>query len=728
MKKPFFFPFVILVSFFLLNNIITFANFNEVEKTKRIVSEYFLGERKSEDVGDNLGRLREYFSYSNPEEGIKFYGELLSNPKVFDVEDKKAQVYGTLAYLYTSLQQFDISAKYFHLAVESAKKAKNNSLLAWIYLDFGNFLFANNLFREAILYYLMAKDIFHNELQEKELNSYQKANYSLGFAISQENIGLCYQNLGILDSAMYFIQQTREVRLNPQIPKVYQQYYYTILSGIFVEIGQPDSALYYARLSYDFDTNKEISRVDFPEYLQFRSQAEMIIGFAHLLKKQTDLGFDYLDRSIQTVSSLNNTNLILNLYLTIGKFLLKNGFLTEVKKYLDNGLKISESTEGYKALKTDFLKLNLYYFSHTNQLAKLKQYQEKLVQHIDTISLLAKLQGIKYSEMDLQLQNRIQELAALNLEKRQQKVILYLMIALAIILIFLVVFVYFHYKKKKQLANELQEKNIQLNELNQKLKNAFILTEKLNFDLEKSQKELIKINTELANSNRTKDTLFSIIAHDLKNSIGGLKNSLIFLAREEDKIPSSDRTEILQISKNSIENLYIMLENLLLWASSQSKRIVPNKIDSSPYEIAKIVLFNLNEQIQRKKIFVENNIPKDLIFKFDPSLFQIIIQNLLGNSVKFTNPGGEIIIDAFTKGKEVVFYVADNGIGIPREKIEKLFQDIRVESSYGVDGEKGTGLGLSIVKQFVELHNGSIWVESEEGFGTKVYFTFEYLN
>jgi two-component system sensor histidine kinase VicK len=100
-----------------------------------------------------------------------------------------------------------------------------------------------------------------------------------------------------------------------------------------------------------------------------------------------------------------------------------------------------------------------------------------------------------------------------------------------------------------------------------------------------------------------------------------------------------------------------------------------------------------------------------------------VLDNLLGNAIKFSPNGGTITVRAYPAGKEVQIDVIDQGIGIPADKLEKIF-----ERFYQVDGSSkrrfpGTGLGLAIVRRIVEGHNGKIWVESEEGKGSTFSFT-----
>ena len=99
-----------------------------------------------------------------------------------------------------------------------------------------------------------------------------------------------------------------------------------------------------------------------------------------------------------------------------------------------------------------------------------------------------------------------------------------------------------------------------------------------------------------------------------------------------------------------------------------------------------------------------------------------ILRNLFSNAIKFTHPGGEIVISADSGVEGLVVSVADNGIGIKKENIEKLFRIDTQFTTTGTQNEEGTGLGLILCKEFINKHNGTIWVESEEGKGSDFKF------
>lgn len=227
--------------------------------------------------------------------------------------------------------------------------------------------------------------------------------------------------------------------------------------------------------------------------------------------------------------------------------------------------------------------------------------------------------------------------------------------------------------------------------------------------------------------NATKDKFFSIIAHDLKNPLGAFKHSTEILYKEFDYLESDEiRLYIEELFKSSNQVLEL-LENLLTWSRSQR-----GKIPYSPVEVPLNFIINNNFDLlkmnaDKKKIQLVNALNEEVFVYADINMISTILRNLISNAIKFTRENG--IIKVYGQKYDDDFFqvtVEDNGVGIDPENIDKLF---RIDSHYttvGTTNEQGTGLGLIICKEFIEKHNGRIWVESQLGIGTKFHFTLPY--
>ena len=229
-----------------------------------------------------------------------------------------------------------------------------------------------------------------------------------------------------------------------------------------------------------------------------------------------------------------------------------------------------------------------------------------------------------------------------------------------------------------------------------------------------------KLNQKLAESNRSKDKLFSIISHDLRNPFSALMGYLEFL--KEKNISESDRNKYIKELETTTQNTYDLLENLLNLSASRSGNLNYSPLLFDLSELMKSIEKSLITLLNKKSINLKTSIQIKNIYA-DKQMFEIILRNLLTNAVKFSNKGGVIEVTANVEQNYYKVAVSDNGVGMDRETIEKLFASEIVESDWGTEGEKGTGLGLSLCKEFIEKHNGKISVESEPGKGSTFYIT-----
>jgi signal transduction histidine kinase len=239
-----------------------------------------------------------------------------------------------------------------------------------------------------------------------------------------------------------------------------------------------------------------------------------------------------------------------------------------------------------------------------------------------------------------------------------------------------------------------------------------------------SQSELLEEQkTELIRLNQTKDKLFSIIGHDLRTPIGGLKSFVDFI--NEGNLSSEEFAVFSEELKKNIDNVYTMLETLLEWSQAQIKGIELNFTYLNIKELAneKIALFS--ELAKGKQLILKNDICTDIFAYADANHLRLVLRNLLSNAIKFTPNQGEINISAKEHEGEVIICVQDTGIGMGTEQVNRLFQKNIIYSQKGTEGERGVGLGLWLVKESVETNQGQIWVESKVGKGSKFYFTLK---
>ncbi|MCY1529485.1 Sensor histidine kinase RcsC [compost metagenome] len=226
---------------------------------------------------------------------------------------------------------------------------------------------------------------------------------------------------------------------------------------------------------------------------------------------------------------------------------------------------------------------------------------------------------------------------------------------------------------------------------------------------------------ELERLNQLKDRLFSIIAHDLRGPLVNLSEVLKMIANNQ---VSDEEFKLLSpsLSKDIIYTTDL-LENILHWSRSQLKGY---GIHKEIFNLRNLILNEINYHLPAadlKKIKIIHDVfPGEMAYA-DMLMIQIVIRNIINNAIKFCNEGCTIhVTAAYQKENYMLVCIQDNGVGIQKEVLDKLFKDENI-STRGTANEKGTGLGLLVCKDFMNRNDGDIRVSSEEGAGAKFCIT-----
>jgi two-component system sensor histidine kinase/response regulator len=241
--------------------------------------------------------------------------------------------------------------------------------------------------------------------------------------------------------------------------------------------------------------------------------------------------------------------------------------------------------------------------------------------------------------------------------------------------------------------------------------------EEKNIKIELQNEAFLEQTKHLENVNNVKDKLFSIVSHDLKDSLSSI-NGFIDLLKDGSLSREEFDNLIPELSENA-NNASLLLFNLLNWSKSQmhSLEAKPSLFDLQEVFEDKVKL--IEQRMESKGIELIDHSLRDFAYA-DRSMFEIVVQNLLANALKFCKSGDTITISNHISNGSCIISIADTGIGISKQNIDKLFKNSSF-TTVGTNNEKGTGLGLSICKELVELNNGKIWVESTLNVGTTFY-------
>ena len=276
------------------------------------------------------------------------------------------------------------------------------------------------------------------------------------------------------------------------------------------------------------------------------------------------------------------------------------------------------------------------------------------------------------------------------------KIILYALLAALIVVSALLVFTYLKRNSSIKDLQELEEKNVKI----------------------ELQNEAFSEQTKhLENVNNVKDKLFSIVSHDLKDSLSSI-NGFIDLLKDGSLTREEFDDLIPELSENA-NNASLLLFNLLNWSKSQMQSLEPKPSLFDIQEVFESKVKLVDQRMESKGITLVDHTLRDFAYA-DRSMFEIVIQNLLANALKFCKNGDTITVSNYISNGSCIVSIADTGIGVSKENLSKLFKNNSF-TTMGTNNEKGTGLGLSICKELVELNHGKIWVESTQGIGSTFY-------
>jgi signal transduction histidine kinase len=239
-------------------------------------------------------------------------------------------------------------------------------------------------------------------------------------------------------------------------------------------------------------------------------------------------------------------------------------------------------------------------------------------------------------------------------------------------------------------------------------------------EIESQNAELEAQAEYLRDVNALKDRLLSIIGHDLKTPINQIKGILPIL-----EMGGLTKEDFQYISGGITQNLTHasdLLDNLFRWALSQ---LGGEMLKAQTFDLKVLIDSNIELYApiaEKKEILVTNVSLYKMLVWADIDMIDLVIRNLLSNSLKFCLPKSDIMFFVTEQDTHILVCVQDTGIGIAPEILPTLFGEGH-ESKRGTAGEKGTGLGLTLCRDFVTKNGGNIWVESTVGVGSKFYFT-----
>ena len=666
-----------------------FFGFSQTDRIDSLFIELAFQKTDSSKVDTSLKLIKELYKIKEYDKAIKYIIEsekLSSNLKynkgIAEISYYKALIYAEKNDYINATSGYEKSKLLFQNLKDTLGVAKVNNSIGLIEIKRGNF-------KKGIQFSLSAIE----ELEKRHLKNDLKSAYS--------SLAKAYFKINAYDKSIEFNLKALEVQeqlndlnginqSNSYLAELYSikkenrkaiEYYEKVLSGTNVN-------------------NDSITGYIYPklggEYLQFNDYENaskyLIKGLIINRKKNNKEGL------LIALNNLGNLNLQQNKLILAEDQLMEAG---EIAKSIDNKTELLKHYKLMKALDSIRGKFDRafiwqrHYYNLQNSLNK--NNRNAATTNVEPIPL--ELDPDFGNEFDTA--NLIKEAEENTIESEQRfnklQLIFYaLLAALAIVSTFLIL-IYLKRNSSLKYSRELEEKNIKI---------------------ELQNKEFLEQTKHLENVNNVKDKLFSIVSHDLKDSLSSI-NGFIDLLRDGTLSREEFDNLVPELSENA-NNASLLLFNLLNWSKSQMQSLDPKPSLFDVQEVFEDKIKLIEQRLESKGIKLVDHSLRDFAYA-DRSMIEIVVQNLLANAAKFCREGDTITISNHISNGSCIISISDTGIGISKKNLEKLFKTNSSFTTMGTKNEKGTGLGLTICKELVDLNHGKIWVESTINVGSTFY-------
>ena len=600
---------------------------------------------------------------------------------------------GQLPYLYQlkgSIYQertvWERSLSYYKKAHEAFIREEEHEEAGNCALKLGNIYYELGDFSEAYSWYLQS------------LSAYERENDRMGIATMENNLGIVSHEMGKLDEAEKHYMNALEIYLS-RGNESDQCRSMNNLGLIQYDRKDYDSALYYFRRGVEIMNDLEEPPGEDEQYILAGLLNNMALAYSDTEQYRKALGF--LHEGLKLAERTEDPYNIGSVYINLGAVYGKLDRMDSAMYFFHRALKIAREKQ-YKHLEmeayNELAQMNARFGSYASAYNWLLRY-DTLNQEIfseQQATQIARMRSRYEQELNEQEFEQVRNQAHVQLTLNK---VLLGFIALTLILVALIAF---NLRSRKRGNRELAERNRQLSE---------------------AMEQLSASSGELEALNRSKDRIFSVVAHDLRNPVAGVNGFAELLYENFGKLsPDTQKEYILQIVQGT-QRVQNLLENLLIWARSQMKAIKFEPENLIVKEVVEDCLRELKVNLDHKKVQCDLNVSEECRILADRSMIHTIFRNLIMNAIKFSFPGGKIWINGSTANNSCTIVVADTGIGIEPEIQEKLFDPNETITSTGTSGEAGSGLGLLICQEFVEKNGGSIKVESRAGSGASFLVT-----
>lgn len=522
----------------------------------------------------------------------------------------------------------------------------------------------SDLKSKASLYITVGEIFRMNDLLDKALYYYQKAEE---IAKEQEYLGLLgriYNNQSIVLSKKN--EMGHSVDKLKESARLYNEVYgdvsaapaYHNLGIYYLEIKNFDSARLYFQKVLDIGKKNEFSKAEYFGYLG--------LGMYYQQLKNYSEGESYLAKAMKIAKQNNNP--------------------ADQGRAYEQLYSLYDEAGRYKE--------SLTYFKLSNELRdSLKMAENKAI--IDGLES-------KYRLSESERENK-----SLRLKQTRQRLSFFIAGGIILLLLFLIIVFYLGIRARNKKNKLLSLQKYEIDKKNKQLQDLY---NKINAQ-----------NSQLEELNRTKDSMFSIISHDLRSPLGSVY-MLMNMLDSEDGYSKQSASMVSELA-HEVHHALLLLNNLMAWAHinihdlKAIAEIIPLKTTLDE------ILSYHEKDIARKKITLEIAIDDDNDLLADKGMSEFVMKNIISNAIKFSNENETIFIKATREDHFIIIEFQNKGAEIPEGKIKEIFEPgVRLQK--GTKGERGAGLGLAICKTYINVMDAEMELTSNEGLTTvKLTFT-----
>lgn len=644
---------------------------------------------------------------------LAYFNEADDQLRFFETVKEKGNVHLFRSEYSMALNHYQTALEYYrrnehHLGIS---RCLNN--MGIIHKNRGEYVEALSVYQESVIYldtvrdaldisqaYINMGNLFvylggYNRALEyfaKALGIAERFNYRHNISLCLSNSGVIQNKLGNYEEALTFYQRSLDVSRSLHDPVQTANCLINIGTN-FADMGEPEKGLDYVRQGMEIKVELGDERAISNCYIH--------LADIYAIMEEHEKAIELFTRAIPVKERLDDPDGLIRCYLGLGHSALEQGRYMESAGRSEMALEIAQKigameyiAEAYLIKKDIAVKQGDYRSA----------YQHAMAHHAYKDSLMDEATSKAAMEMEFRMRSRMlqQENETLRIQSnldrllmRKRTTVFYSILIIATVLLLGLILVLYFMRRLRKTSLKLEEKNLVITRQNLKLDQV----------------------------NKTKDRIMSIIAHDLRGTIGNQLTAVEVLNRiEGDEKVEIDRKRLLSNLKNSASYSLELLENLLQWSHIEegATKYHPEEVKLNTLVSNCLTLYS--ESAKSKGLELVEEIAEPISCYADRIMMETVYRNLISNAIKFSKPGGKITIGLERVDGLTHFRVVDQGIGMSEAEVDKVLLNGGF-TRRGTANEKGAGMGLTLVQEFTKIHNGSLSVKSEENLGS----TFEVI-